>query len=355
MLDSINDVRGRSNGPDNFSFCEPHDPDRPPLARASKARPCPVCGRGDWCSIFADGSAAICMRMPSEHPTANGGHVHRLADRPLDVRKVGRFAGFLKTAKRYKAAARATPTPLRDPADLLALHRRHDDAASAGRVGELANDLGVTPDALRRVRVGWSGRAYSFAMFDAAGRVTGLRYRHPASGSKWSERGGLEGVFAPAGILDATPAATIPALLIVEGPTDLAALLDLLAESADLARCAAIGRPSCTGGSKIIRNVVARLRPCKVAVLADADPPGRRGADALARALAADAVPVRVVAPPPPSKDIRAWRVAGATGRDLLDLLRSPGVPANPTPSTSPASPTPTAARVAATGKGVAL
>ena len=284
------------------------------LRRASKSRPCPVCGRGDWCSAFADGRACICMRTPSARPTANGGHLHFLDGK--DAKGPRPYARFVAACKAMKAE------PKRDPAELERLHRLHAAAVSTAPLNELAKRLGVTPDALRNVGIGWSGRAWSFPMFNAEGRVVGLRYRHAESADKWSEKGGSEGIFTPPVSVDATPAA----LLIVEGPSDLAALLDMLAESPALARCVAVGRPSCTGGVAILRRLARRLRPAKVAVVADADEPGRRGADALARLLAGDGLPVRVVVPP--GKDVRQWRQSGATGADLLNLLRTPGVPA---------------------------
>ena len=33
------------------------------MIRVSKQRPCPVCGKPDWCLIARDGSAAICARI----------------------------------------------------------------------------------------------------------------------------------------------------------------------------------------------------------------------------------------------------------------------------------------------------
>ncbi len=51
---------------------------RSPLRRVTRRQPCEVCGKGDWCSIRADGSAAICMRVISDRPTHNGGYLHIL-------------------------------------------------------------------------------------------------------------------------------------------------------------------------------------------------------------------------------------------------------------------------------------
>ena len=295
-------------------FVAPVDPthgSRGNLRRATKAHPCPVCGRPDWCSLFADGGGAICMRVPSNRPTRNGGHLHFLRNqtpRPRGRRPFARLVAAMKSAKR-------------DPMELTALHDRHVAAVAAGPLAEFAADLGVTAAALRRVGLGWSGLAWSFPMHDARGRVVGIRYRDPTTGAKWAERGGSEGVFGDAGGWSAGT----PALLIVEGPTDLAATFDLMCEASAFSRCVAVGRPSCAGGVDVLRRLVRRLRPGKVGILADADEPGLGGADVLARLLAADGTPVRVCRPPGDHKDIRAWRGAGATGADLLALLRKPG------------------------------
>lgn len=45
--------------------------------RVTKAEPCFVCGKFDWCLISADGSAAICARVKSERPAGSAGWLHR--------------------------------------------------------------------------------------------------------------------------------------------------------------------------------------------------------------------------------------------------------------------------------------
>ena len=48
--------------------------------RVSKAYPCPVCNKPDWCSVTADGAAVCCMRVESPKQLGNGGWLHRLSD-----------------------------------------------------------------------------------------------------------------------------------------------------------------------------------------------------------------------------------------------------------------------------------
>ena len=50
----------------------------PELLRVSKRNPCQICGKPDGCSIAADGSKALCMRIPSEKLAKNGDYVHYL-------------------------------------------------------------------------------------------------------------------------------------------------------------------------------------------------------------------------------------------------------------------------------------
>ncbi|MDQ3684679.1 MAG: DUF3854 domain-containing protein [Acidobacteriota bacterium] len=57
-----------------------------PLVRVTRKHPCPVCGRGDWCSVSLDGERAICMRVAGDRRTRNGGHLHFLNDSLPTVR-----------------------------------------------------------------------------------------------------------------------------------------------------------------------------------------------------------------------------------------------------------------------------
>ncbi len=147
-----------------------------------------------------------------------------------------------------------------------------------------------------------SRRAWAFPMRDARGRALGVRLRLP-SGRKLSIKGSKEGLFLPDDLHAGGR------LLIAEGPTDTAALLDLGFD--------AVGRPSCTGGTKHIVALAKRLKPVEIAIVADGDGPGQRGADRLAVALLAYVPIVRVVIPPPGVKDARDWKRAGATAADV--------------------------------------
>ncbi len=43
--------------------------------RHTRAHPCPICGKPDWCRSFDDGYVE-CMRVESNRPTRNQGYLH---------------------------------------------------------------------------------------------------------------------------------------------------------------------------------------------------------------------------------------------------------------------------------------
>jgi DNA primase len=149
-------------------------------------------------------------------------------------------------------------------------------------------------------------------MVGTDGAVRGIRLRRPG-GYKFAVKDGRDGLFLPAG----AEAAGGP-LLICEGPTDAAALIDM-----GFGAGAVAGRPSCTGGVKLLCELVRRRRPLEVVVLADGDEPGRRGAANLASVLLAYAPAVRVIAPPEGVKDAREWLRAGGTRRDAEAAIQA--------------------------------
>ena len=55
-----------------------------PIRRVSRRHPCPICGKTKWCGVTS--TFVICMRVPSDRPTQNGGWVHLLGpERPADL------------------------------------------------------------------------------------------------------------------------------------------------------------------------------------------------------------------------------------------------------------------------------
>jgi DNA primase len=144
-------------------------------------------------------------------------------------------------------------------------------------------------------------------MTDASGNILGIRLRRP-NGFKFAVTGGREGLFLP------TAESTDQRLLICEGPTDTAALLDL-------GFGAVVGRPSCTGGVKLLLELAQRRRPAEVIIVADADEPGQRGANNLASVLVAHVSKVLVIQPPAGIKDARDWLRASADRRTVEQAI----------------------------------
>lgn len=271
--------------------------------RVSKAEPCAICGKPDWCGVAADGQVAICMRTASAHPAANGGHVHRLRERdePLPLRRV--------------RTIRVAPAPT----DLGHLARQYQAALSLDRLDALARQLGLHADALRAVGVGWISAdevramgiewakdVFAFPMF-AGNACVGFRVRDPRTGKKWHLDRTKAGLF-----LVPNENAKPSPMFIVEGATDTCAAWQI--------GLRVVGRPACEGGTKLVARVAHGL---DVVVVADFDShgAGRRGAEALASALLPTVRTLRVIEPPVGLKDLREWVRRGATRADVLAVV----------------------------------
>lgn len=246
--------------------------------RVTKAKPCKICQKIDWCTRSRETGAACCMRVESAKQCANGGWLHR---GPSD-------------GQRIEHPSKPEHPKRIDFAYLTQAYR----AALNGHLADHAVHLGVTVASLDRLEAGWDGEALCFPMRDAAKRIVGIR-RRIVAGGKNSVSGGHEGCFVPIG-LGPDP------LYICEGPTDTAAMLSI--------GLTAIGRPNCTGGTIIVAALVA-LR--HVVIVADSDTPGLRGASALAKKLTPLCKSVDMIEPPDPYKDVRQWIQAGATKKDF--------------------------------------
>ena len=239
-------------------------------------------------------TAAICSRVAegAKRSIGEAGYLHILCD----------------DGRVWQRPPMTIPLTTAGRIDLGKLADEYRRPVDDGALARLADDLVLTVGSLRRLGIGWSARhrAWSFPMSDADGMVRGIRLRY-ADGRKLAVRGGREGLFVPADLQAADK------LLIAEGPTDTAALLDL--------GFAAVGRPSCTGGVGLLADLVGRRREREVVIVSDADAPGRRGADNLASVLVAYCTTVRIIEPPDGVKDARAWKRNGATAADVSALI----------------------------------
>ncbi len=282
--------------------CTPVPPPPARWMRVSHARPCPICGKPDWCSIDAADGTVLCMRVGSG------------AQQRLDL---GHGVGFL-----HKPNGDVFPTRMRSatPADRYvsestqpfkldyeAIFRRWRARTSATSVDMFAERLGVSRVSLERLGVVRCDerKAWAFPMHDAIRRVVGVRFRSD-DGCKFALPGSHSGLFIPAGLESRTK------LLICEGPTDTAAALTLGFD--------AIGRPSCSGGTEHLCNLIQAGRRRDVIIVADSDGPGRAGAIQLADRLLGISGTVKNIETHP-HKDLRAWLRVGCRQVSLLHLI----------------------------------
>lgn len=249
--------------------------------RVSRAAPCPICRKPDWCTVSSDGNAACCMRTESERRLGNGGWLHRLGRDLLGAPVRAQAAPA--APKRYLSADSVGNTWVR-----LAY------ATSDEQVAGLGDRLGVKAEALRAVGAcwAWPHEAWGFPMFDGGEDFAGIRLRSD-EGEKWALRGSRQGIFIPSTNVQ-------PEALVVEGPTDAAAGVSLGFYT--------VGRPSCTGGVREIATLCRRRSIKKLSVLADNDGPGISGARTFCGQVG---LPSRLVVLP--AKDLREWVKNGAT------------------------------------------
>lgn len=263
--------------------------------RVSRKNCCPVCRKPDWCGYSEDGRLAICMRVPSDKPTKNGGYLHRLRDDPLPPVPVPK------------------KPPPRPQTNVLDHWNTLKHALDSGALYGLATGLGVSVAALLDLQAVWaeSCGAWAFPMRDGVGNVVGIRLRAD-DGRKWAVRGSREGLFYPE---RSPPDHTA---VICEGPTDTAAALTL--------GLWAVGRPSCTGGVPALKALCRRLGIKFAVVVGDNDPPKARpgghwqpGFDGARKLTAALGIRWKLFIPP--AKDLRAWVQAGATRAEFEALI----------------------------------
>lgn len=245
--------------------------------RVTREQPCLVCQKGDWCLRAEDYSVCICARVESNLPKGESGWLHKLTD------------------DWQRPAWRPVQRPATKPTiDWLALCNQYRRACVRGSLGSLANTLGVSVDALKRLRVGWNDqrRAFSFPMRDIDGKPCGIRYRS-YSGAKFSETHSREGLFF-------LPADLLPDyLVIVEGASDAAATIDLGFASV-------IGRANCSGNLGQIESLCRRLNTRTVILVPNADFVGIHGANQLRLRIERQPISVKSLVLPSGIKDARA-------------------------------------------------
>ena len=281
--------------------------------RVTRHKPCPICDGKTWCGVSADGAVVRCMRTPSAKPAPSKdgemGWIHRLV--PETPRPV-------PMPRRPRSDTEPPPT------DIEAVYRGIANDLVHLPLSRLSDRLGVTVHSLIRLGATWSRihGAWAFPMFDVERRLIGVRLR-AEDGRKWAVTGSHNGLFWPHGVPTPGPS-TGQWLLICEGPTDCAALLDMGFD--------AIGRPSCSGAVDAVVGLAIRSHR-EICIVGDYDEPharpdgttwrpGHEGAHRLAEALTLARARPKIIWPAAPHKDVRAWRQAGAERRHLEAAIR---------------------------------
>ncbi|MCA9053412.1 MAG: hypothetical protein KDA75_06225 [Planctomycetaceae bacterium] len=259
--------------------------DRTSWQRVSRHRPCPVCGKPDWCLVSGDGAAAICPRIEtgSVKPCGEAGWLHWLDGPP-------------------RAELPPLPPPPRSRRDFGAFIRFLQQFADQP-LRDLGRELGVSSEALRQLGVGWhpGGGWWGFPERDGQRNVIGI-LRRTREGTKTRLSGSRSGLSYAADWEQGDGP-----ILLVEGPTDAAAVMTL--------GLSAIGRPSNRGGGAYLADLLQSVSLERdLIVLGDNDAkedgrwPGREGAIDTATELARRlSRPVDWALTPDRVKDVRNW------------------------------------------------
>jgi hypothetical protein len=240
---------------------------------------CPICNKTDWCMVSPDRSAAICPRVSegsARHIEGSGYlHILRVTDEWMKEEFIPR-------------QERALP----EHNEVIAIRaRKWISDCENSHVEELATRLGVTPESLRLLNMGWCihQSAWVFPMLRTGKRLIGVRIRC-RSGKRFAVKGSKNGLFIPNNFPDDG------VVYVCEGESDTAAMIS--------SSLPCVGRASCHGGERLMGELLDNRN---VVICADRDGPGREGASSLANYLKTRCTGVTMMSPPIKYNDIREW------------------------------------------------
>ncbi|NQV32183.1 MAG: hypothetical protein HQ515_05775 [Phycisphaeraceae bacterium] len=188
--------------------------------------------------------------------------------------------------------------------------RRYRNHRNTSVYHELARQLGLSVGILHKLEIGYTGRCFTFPMYDENEALTGFRYRG-WKGEKWAEKGSRNGLFIPRIESDKT----MP-IYVTEGASDCMSALEMGLQ--------AVGRPGNRQCEFMLGEWLAGKDFADVVIFTDRDEPGWAGAIALADYLVScKSLSVRIIDPPEGYKDLRTWLNEGAMIRQVLDLVAS--------------------------------
>lgn len=303
-----------------------HDHGNVSWSNVSREKPCPVCGKPDWCRTAKGGHLVTCRRTTAApglwrllKTTSSGGGVFALDD-GLGVRTFQ--PRTISTAPVQARPAAALPAAWGERAKAW-------QTAAGDQVQVLAESLGVDAASLRAIGCGWDKgkRAWTFPVRDGVANVVGIAQRFD------SPRLNREGKTITKAMVTGSRTGLFfdprnwsqgnGPILLVEGASDTAAAMTM--------GLAVVGRPSNRGGldhlALLLLDVPAS-RPILVVGERDQKPdgnwPGRDGATSTAQQLAVKLHrEVGWAMVPDGAKDTREF-LQGVTGclGDGVDLRR---------------------------------
>lgn len=296
---------------------------------ATKANPCPICGRDHYCSISSDGNIVLCTRVKDGCMTRADGSAMEARDGHGWLHRVGGRKGDRVNLPPMRKDDHLTVT------ECKSMQKSFVSALTPPRVKALADEFGVTPKVCELFGVGWEKGAYTFPMYDGKRRICGFRTRYPG-GRKCALKGSRAGLFIP-GDYEAFSCSLIDSgpllLLLPEGPSDAMAAVHL--------GFRAIGRPSNMGGADQLREVLTSEHRQEVVIIADRDPvkhlkdgtpfnAGIEGALSVALRIVDKCGVLKILRVPEGVKDIRQWMQEGGRPQILASLLREAEVHTSP-------------------------
>lgn len=256
------------------------------LIRATKHRPCPICGKAKYC-VLTDTEWVLCGF------TSQGA-----------VKKVStgwwHYLGAIKPIDAKPPRGQAVKPPVKfDPKTYLQAD------PDSQQVNRLAAVLKLPTEALVRIGCRYvRSDTFAFPMYDASRQIIGIKFR-TLVGRKWCAPGSRLGVYLPTAIAtyglpqDGT-------VYIAEGESDCAALLAA-------GFWPVIGRPSVNSGADILCQLLAD-RPVVLFVDRDFNQIGLTEALKLAKRLKRAKIVYN-----PAYKDVRDWFNNGILTKNLDD------------------------------------
>ena len=207
--------------------------------RVSSKQRCPQCNSSDWCEL--GDRAALCMRVPSNHPAKNGGYYHFYGD-----------SGFKPD---FKPSRQPQNSPKINAGRLLSDWKAKYEQLA---IPHYAGKLSVSYESLVRLGTVWnnSHKALAFPMYDGKYNPIGIRLRN-MDGFKWSVKGSRNGLFVPP-IVE-----PVRICYICEGPTSCAALLSL--------GFYAIGRPNNNSCNDMVKEFLTINHIYRAVIVVDND------------------------------------------------------------------------------------